>query len=177
MARWGADSDSFVNRESPNPKFFDPTWLFLVAGVALLAATVLVAAQDDVEEAQHLRDQVLAVETHRETRLNNYKEFLAALDEKQPALVQSLASSQLNQIPADRAAIPGTVQDNTVDASVFPALEPQPVVLPVRTRVDSTLRRLATTDGTRIWLLAGGALCILLGLLPASRRPGEVVSG
>jgi hypothetical protein len=80
-----------VNRASPNPAFFDPTWLFLVAGVALLAATVLVAAQDDVDEANHLRDQVLAVEQHRETRLNNYREFLAALDEKQPALVQSRA--------------------------------------------------------------------------------------
>ncbi|GDX98240.1 hypothetical protein LBMAG48_06440 [Phycisphaerae bacterium] len=164
-----------MNRASPNPAFFDPTWLFLVAGVALLAATVLVAAQDDVDEANHLRDQVLAVEQHRETRLNNYREFLAAIDEKQPALVQSLASSQLNQIPADRAAIPGTVQDNSVNASVFPALEPPPVVLPVQTKVDSTLRRLATTDATRIWLLAGGALCILLGLLPASRKPGEVV--
>jgi hypothetical protein len=35
----------------------------------------------------------------------------------------------------------------------------------------------ATSNGTRIWLLAGGAPCMLLGLLPASRRPGEVVSG
>jgi hypothetical protein len=163
-----------VNRANGQPVFFDPTWLFLVAGVALVAATVLVAAQDDVDEARHRRDVQLAIELHRETRLNNYKEFLAALDEKQPALVQSLASSQLNQIPADRAAIPGTVADNLVEASVFPALEPQPVVLPVQTKVDSTLRTLATTDGTRLWLLAGGALCLLLGLLPASRRPGEV---
>jgi hypothetical protein len=171
------DTHPFVNRPTNQPVFFDPTWLFLVAGVALVAATVLVAAQDDVDEARHLRDQQLAVEKHREARLNNYKEFLAALDEKQPALVQSLASSQLNQIPVDRAAIPGTVQDNTVQASVFPALEPPPVVLPVQTKVDSTLRKLATTDATRVWLLAGGALCMLLGLLPASKKPGEVVGG
>lgn len=62
-----------------------------------------------------------------------------------------------------------------MQASVFPALEPPPVVLPVQTKVDSTLRKLATTDATRVWLLAGGALCMLLGLLPASKKPGEVV--
>jgi hypothetical protein len=129
-----------VNREPSHPAFFDPTWLFVLAGVAMLAATVLVAAQDDIDDARFARDQVLAVEAHRETRLNNYKEFLAALDERQPALIESLASSQLNQIPAERAAIPGTVHDNTVDASVFPALEPPPVQLPQRTRVDSVLR-------------------------------------
>jgi hypothetical protein len=164
-----------VNREPSHPAFFDPTWLFVLAGVAMLAATVLVAAQDDIDDARFARDQVLAVEAHRETRLNNYKEFLAALDERQPALIESLASSQLNQIPAERAAIPGTVHDNTVDASVFPALEPPPVQLPQRTRVNSVLRHLATSDATRIWLLAGSALCILLGLLPASRKPGEAV--
>lgn len=157
----------------PFPAFFDPAWLYLLAGLALLAATVLVSAQVDLEAAQHQRDIVLAVERHREDRLNRYKEFLAALDAREPALVESLAGSQLNQIPASRAAIPGTVRDNAVDASVFPALEPPPVALPPAMQTRSLLTRLTTNDATRLWLLAGSAVLILVGLLPASKGFGK----
>jgi hypothetical protein len=162
-----------IQPPKPFPAFFDPAWLYLVAGLALLAATVLVSAQVDLEQAQHQRDVVLAVELHREQRLDRYKEFLAAIDARQPALVESLAGSQLNQIPATRAAIPGTVRDNAVDASVFPALEPPPLVLPAPMQTRSMLTKLATQDATRLWLLAGSAVLILVGLLPASKGFGK----
>ncbi|MFO0857496.1 MAG: hypothetical protein U0640_09105 [Phycisphaerales bacterium] len=148
----------------------DPAWLFLLAGVALLGATVLVSAQAQVDDAAYVRDRALAVEDHREQRISRYREFLVGVETKQPALVEALASSQLNQIPASRAAIPGTVRDNLANASVFPALEPPPFTEPPKTKIQSRLAQLTSNDATRVWLLAGASVLILVGLLPASRR-------
>ena len=152
---------------------FDPGWLFLLAGLALLGATTWVSASNDTADARITRDRLLAQETHRQERIGRYEEFLGALDQKQPALIESLAAAQLNQIPADRAAIPGTVRDNTVDASVFPALEPPALRLPARREVDSRLAQLIQGNLTRMVLLAGSALMILIGLLPPSRGWGR----
>jgi hypothetical protein len=149
-----------------------PGWPFLLAGLALLCAVLVVSAQREVEEVRHARDRALAVEQHREARMLRYKEFLAALDERQPALIESLAGSQLNMIPAQRAAIPGTVHDYAGDASIFPALEPQPLRMPELRRGDSVLSRLARSDTMRLWLLAGATVLILVGLLP-DELPGR----
>jgi hypothetical protein len=152
------------------PVWMDPAWLYLIAGVALLAATVLVSAQAQVDEARFVRDRALKVEDHRQLRLSNYREFLAAVETKQPALIEFLASSQLNQIPADRGAIPGTLSGSLDDASVFPGLEPPAMVEPKRTHMDSMLVRFTSNDATRVWLLVGSAVLILVGLLPASKN-------
>lgn len=159
----------FAAPARPGPRWLDPAWLYLIAGVGLLAATVLVSAQAQVDEARFVRDRALLVEGHRQLRLDRYREFLAAVETKQPALIEALASSQLNQIPADRAAIPGTLGDTLADASVFPALEPPAMVEPKRTHSTSMLVRLTDNDATRVWLLVGAAVLILVGLLPASR--------
>ncbi|HYF15433.1 MAG TPA: hypothetical protein VD971_10225 [Phycisphaerales bacterium] len=160
----------------PNPVAFDPAWLFLVAGIVMLGALTLVASQREVDEARAVRDRTLAVEQHRTARLARYEEFLAALDQQSPALIESLASSQLNMIPASRAAIPGMSGGMRADASIFPSLEPPPLRLPSATTVDSTLVRLVRSEATRLWLLAGSVVLILVGLLPASRgwaHPGR----
>lgn len=151
------------------PALIDPGWLFLVSGLAVLGATILIPAQDDLDYARWLRDRALAVEAHREERITRYEEYLAALDSREPSLVLSLAASQLNQIPEGRATVPGKPHDPLADASVFPGLEPAPVRLPERTKVDSLLARLTTGERTRLWAVAAGAACVLLGLLPQSR--------
>jgi hypothetical protein len=148
---------------------FDPGWLFLIAGLALLAATALITAQKEVAQARWLRDRVLAAESHRGERLARYEEYMGALESRNPTLVESLAGSQLNQIPSERAAIPGTVRDHTSDAGVFAALEPPALRLPSQRSVDSMLSKLVTNDATRMWMLAASALLILIGLLPPSR--------
>jgi hypothetical protein len=163
-----------VNREErPKPVLLDPGWLFLAAGVALLGATVIIPATRDLAEAQWLRDRALAVEAHREARLERYEQFLAALDERDPTLVGSLAASHLNQIPEGTEALPGQRVDALSSVSVFPALEPPPVKLPELRQVDSHLARWTSDDKSRLWLIAAGATCVLIGLLPASRGWGS----
>lgn len=150
----------------------DPGWLFVVAGLAIMGATLLIPAADDLAHAQYLRDAARSVETHREQRLKAYEEYYDALKTQDRSLVMSLAASQLNQIPADRSPIPG-ISDGTpralTNASVFPALEPPPLQLQPKRQVDSLLRRLATGETTRLWLIAGGAACVLIGVLPRAK--------
>jgi hypothetical protein len=156
----------------------DPGWLFVIGGLALLMSVVLIPAYDDLLEARYLRDRALAIEAHRKARLERHQEFLTALDEQDPALVMSLVASQLNKIPIDREPLGPVVEPPREapgvslppSASVFPALEPEPAVLPRRVRVESTLHRWATDERARLWVIAAGALLVLVGLLPASRK-------
>lgn len=148
----------------------DPAWLFLAGGLALLAAAVILPAYQDLEEARFRRDRALLVEAHRETRLARYEEFLGAIENRDPDLVVSLAATQLNQIPTDRAALPLGSGTANRDASVFPSLEPEPLVLPEREVHLSRLEKIVTDERTRKWVLVVGAVCVFVGLLPAARR-------
>lgn len=153
--------------------YFDPGWLYLLAGLALLAATVLIPAMDDLADVQFERDRALALEGHRVQRLELYQGYLAALERQEPSLVMALAASQLNQIPQGRSLIlePADIfaGGGSATASVFSGLEPPPLKLPERQRVDSILSRWTNSDRSRTWLIAAGAVCLLLGLLPRGR--------
>lgn len=150
----------------------DPGWLFLIAGLAMIGATLLIPAADQLAHAQYLRDSAQKIQAHREDRLKAYVDYHEAVQTRDRSLVMSLAASQLNQIPADRAPIPG-MSDGTpralTNASVFPALEPPPLQLAPKREVDSFLKRLATGETTRLWMIAGGAACVLIGVLPKTK--------
>lgn len=153
--------------------FLDPGWLFLAAGLALLGAVLIIPAQDDLREAEFLRDRAVAIEAHRQARLDRYQEYIDALDRQEPSLVVALAASQLNEIPVDRSPLLEDTDVAVSSASVFPALEPPPLVLPERSKVDSILQRWSTDDRSRLWLIAGGAFCVLLGLITRAPEPGD----
>lgn len=155
---------------------FSPGWLFILAGIGILGCAMLVPAQLELRDARFARDRAREAEAHREARLKNYRTYLQALEEGQPSLVMSLAASQLNQIPTDRSPIPGMTEVSRADASVFAALEPPPIPEVTQTKVESMLVKLTTNDSLRLWLVAGGILSLMLGLLPASRARGEVPS-
>lgn len=158
----------------PSPiALFDPGWLFLVAGIGILAATVLIPAGDELSAVRLQRDRALTVERHRADRIARYTEYLDALNREEPSLVMALAQSQLNQIPQGRSLIIEQPQpliggSAPASASVFGDLEPPPPKLPEAIPVNSILERLAGSDAYRPLLIAGGALCLLLGLLPRS---------
>jgi hypothetical protein len=160
----------------PPIALFDPGWLFLIAGIAVLVATVLIPAADELGEVRLQRDRALALERHRAERISRYEAYLQALEAQEPSLVMALAQSQLNQIPQGRALIierpaPLIGAGAAVSASVFADLEPPPPKLPERARVDSVLQRWASSEMLRPWLIAGGAVCLLIGLLPRAGRP------
>lgn len=161
---------------SPNPgsqaPLLDAGWLFLLAGLAILGATVLIPAGEDLREARWLRDRALAREAHRKERLERYEGYLDALESRDDTLVESLLASQLNLIPADRGLIAEPMEARVRSASVFPALEPRPLELKEFEPTRSRLGRWAIDNSSRLWMIAAGSLCVLLGLLPGGRGLG-----
>jgi hypothetical protein len=151
----------------------DAGWLFLIAGLGTLGATVLIPARHDLDVALWQRDRALAIERHRQDRLDRYGQYLKALEQRDECVVLSLASMQLNKSPLDRVPLSPRNDPASLSASVFPALEPPPPTYPpkpVVTERSSILARWTINDATRLWLLAAGVLCCLVGVLPPSRR-------
>jgi hypothetical protein len=156
----------------PPISYLDPGWLYLLGGLGLLAAVILIPAIDDLAEVQLQRERALAIERHQDRRIHNYNHYLQALQREEPSLILALAATQLNQIPANRSLILETPAGSgaaKATAAIFAALEPGPLTLPERQKPASRLQRWATNDRSRTWLIGAGALCLLLGLLPRSR--------
>lgn len=151
----------------------DAGWLFLAAGVAVIAATVLIPAAADLDEAHWQRNKALAIERHRLERLERYAQYLAAVQRGDEDVVLSLMATQLNRSPIARVPLTPVSEPARTSASPFPALEPDPLTLPERMPLQknpSLLLRLTTNDHHRLWLIAGGVFCVLIGLLPPAVR-------
>lgn len=147
----------------------DAGWLFLLAGLAILAATTLIPAYEDLAEARWQRDRAVAIERHRLQRLDRYGAYLDAVQRGEESVVLALAAEQLNKVPVGWKPLLPVAEPGLRGASVFPPLEPPPLRINERPKVDSTLERLATGETSRLWLLICGAVCVLLGVLPAAR--------
>lgn len=156
---------------------FDPGWLFLISGIAAIVLTVIIPARRNLEDTRWERDKALSVEAQRQQRVKNYQEYLAALDRQDEAVMLSLASVQLTKSPAERVPLLDPPDPGKHSASVFPSLEPGAVrelAHPASNRRVSALERWSTNAQTRLWILALGVMCVLIGLLPASRPAGDV---
>lgn len=149
-------------------QWFDPGWLYVAAGAALLVAVTLLPAQEDLLEAQWRRDQALAWEVHQLKRLERRSAYLESLDRRDPKLIASLAMVHLNLTPTGAAPLsplePARVAQSDVGDVVN--LDPPPPRTPRPAEPDSLLWRLATSGRWRLWLIAGGAMALLFGLLP-----------
>lgn len=161
----------------------DAGWLFLLSGIVLLAAVVLIPAQHDLDEARWQRNRALAIESHRTERLDRYGAYLAAIRSDDQCVLLSLAATQLNVSPDNRIPLQPLADIERTSASVFPLLEPgelnlppKPAAFDERNREGlSILERLSINNSSRLWLIAAGTLCTLLGLLPSAGR--SVVRG
>ncbi|TVS08839.1 MAG: hypothetical protein EA423_00760, partial [Phycisphaerales bacterium] len=154
-----------------------PGWLFLLAGLGLVGAAILVPAEDRLLEATWRRDRAHAMVEHREQRLERYRTYLAAIERGDEAVVRSLARSQLNLVSLDREQAEPLPEQH--DISIFERIEPAPPTPPKRRRADSKLLRWSTDETGRLWLIACGSVAILMGLLPptrpAARREDEFI--
>jgi len=155
----------------------DAGWLFLLAGVALLASTVLIPAQRDLEEARFYLKRAQIAEEHRLARMSNYASYLGMVADPDEQTLTNLVATQLNKAPqgmtllASDSAGSGT-QKKKPAADVYASLEPPPLVLPEKPErgEPSRLERWATEDSSRLWLIAAGVMCVLVGILPPSRE-------
>src|SRR5688572_11522684 len=119
---------SLSPRSGPRPLIpLDAGWLFVIAGLGVLASTVLIPAIDDLEEARWQRDRAVAIERHRLERLERYGAYLDAVMRGEESVVLALAAEQLNRVPAGRQPLIPVTEPARRSASVFPSLEPPPL--------------------------------------------------
>lgn len=141
----------------------DPGWLFVLAGLALCSAGILIPAQSDLRAINdHLQDMREA-EVVAASRVRAHQDFLVDLERQDPALIRRLAAAQLNLVPQGETpllvtpSVHATVTD-WIDATVRVDRDEPP------TQRESILSRLSRGP-ERVWLLAAGALSLFVGLL------------
>ncbi|MFG0258027.1 MAG: hypothetical protein ACF8GE_09015 [Phycisphaerales bacterium JB043] len=161
-------------REPRSTRWFDALdagWLYLLGGLGLLVATVLIPASDDLARARLQHDRAEALEARASERLRLHSDYLDALARGDETVLMSLAQQQLNAVPEGVRVV--YLDDRDVEASfeasVVRDLEPSPTVLAELDLPQTVLRRWTTDNSARMWLILGGGVCVLFGLLPPAR--------
>ncbi|MFM7806716.1 MAG: hypothetical protein ACKPEA_02150 [Planctomycetota bacterium] len=141
----------------------DPGWLFTIAGLAVMVSAALLPAELDLHDLRQQRAAIAARESWNRERLEAYDRFQGELDRRDPALLRRLAASQLNLMPkGEQPLLMATSIEHTVSdwiEATVPPMEFQPQPAP-----DTLLARLAEGQ-RRLWLMAGGAMSVFLGLV------------
>jgi len=150
---------------------FDAGWMYIIAGLLVIAMATLIPARRDLHELRTQQSELDAKERYAFDRLAAYARFLDHWEQADDALLIRLAGSQLNRRPeGDRPIVlvdnASTAVTDWIEASVRfekPAPQPWP---------QSILSRLTAGRG-QLWLLAGGALAVFIGLVltPAGVTP------
>lgn len=150
---------------------FDAGWLFLVAGVTILCAAAVIPAQRDLRAARVERDKARAIEAWQAERLEKYAAFLDAAGAPDERMARWLVATQLNRVPASSVPIATFNDPSRTDAGAtsIADLEPPLTFAPPAPHRISTLERWAS-GASRLWLIVGAAVCVLIGLLPPARR-------
>lgn len=160
----GVLSDSI----KPDPAGDLGRWLIFLSGLTILVASLLLPAQADLRATLIERDRTLHTERVKEHRNERYRAFLNELVNPDAQTTELLAMSQLGMIPRDRTALltEGQPEDTMLLQAIDPVGEP---FLP-QAREATRLERLTTSGRWRLWIIAAGALALLYGLLPATKR-------
>ena len=144
----------------------DTGWPLLLAGLALLAAVVLIPAWEELQQVRFERDKLLAMDAQGRERIRRQARYLAALERGDEALVRSLAFDQMRLVPAGRSAVLEPPPPGPVD--IYAQLEPPPKTLTAPRPTNSALARLARQERIRPWLLGLGGLMVLVGVVAGS---------
>jgi hypothetical protein len=141
----------------------DPGWLFVVGGLVLCVAGILLPAQRDLDDLRRQRAQLRHEEAILQGRLAARGAFLQELDRGQPALIRRLAASQLNLVPQGEEPV---LVSSSLDEDIISWVDATAQATPIEPihRANSTLSRLMT-GRYRLWLLTAGVVSAFLGLL------------
>ena len=144
-------------------------WLYLGAGVTLLAAVAIIPAHEELDRARVIQAKAEAAVDRRREMREDAGARLAALADPSDALLVSLAQTHLNLAPAGSRAISLPVRTPPAPQAALASDTRPAAAAPDRSR----LARLVTGRPSRSLLIVLGAVCVLVGLLPpaeASKR-------
>lgn len=151
----------------------DPGWPFVLAGLAILVATILIPAQRELHDLRIEARKAELYEARTYARLMAYDGFLADLRGGDAQLVRRLAVAQLNLVPKGEEPIVLTAgMDHSVaqwiDESV-PSVEESLRPRDTDPYPDTLLARLALGPN-RLWMIAVAAMLVFVGLLLGSEE-------
>lgn len=165
-----------MREDSRAPLFrLDPGWPFVIAGLLLLAAGILIPGHRELLE---LKGELVRQETREEVafeRLRAYDEFLSGVRESDPEVIRRLAMAHLNKIPAGEESLlltPG--MNRTVGEWVEASIPDRTVVVPPYP--DTVLARWAIGPG-RLWLLGAAVTLLFAGFVLGPATPGLAALG
>ncbi len=141
-------------------------WAFFICGLILIIAAATLPLKADLDYTRHQRDLAMVIEQENVARNASYQSMLDAIESKNPDTLRLLAQSNMGLIPASHEAL--LVPGEQRDPMVFELLEPQPLARPEFSPQYSRLERLVMIPKSRLWVIAGGIFCVLIGLLPAA---------
>jgi hypothetical protein len=148
-----------------------PGWLFLLGGVLVVGAAMLLPAWRDVQTVRFERDQLAAQVDVASQRLAATYSIRDTLRRGDPELKQRLIAWQHNRLPVGDTALAREIYtagvlgwiDSTVPAVADVASPPVP----------TRLERLVSGP-TRLWMLGAGVLMVFVGLVGfGASRSGE----
>jgi hypothetical protein len=142
---------------------FDPGWPYVIAGLGLLVAAVLIPAQRELHRLENSVELHQALERQAVRQLGAYDRFLADLDHGEPQLVKRLAASQLNLMPEGHSAL--MLQPSANETVTDWIMQSEPAELPVAEPYPDTLLTRLATGPRRLWVLACGVFLVFIGLL------------
>lgn len=157
-----------MHRDTTPPRALfriDPGWLYLIAGLAILASVMVMPALDDLANARWEREKARARVAWQSERIGQHASFLERLQSGDEAVLRNLLATQLNLTPVESEPLIGFQVGLHGEAGILDELEP-PMVIPEQSkRPDSTLRFLATDSRARLITLGVGSMCVALGLV------------
>ncbi len=141
----------------------DPGWLFVVGGLVLCVAGILLPAQRGLDDLRRQRAELRHEEAILQGRLAARGAFLQELDRGQPALIRRLAASQLNLVRQGEEPV---LVSSSLNEDIISWVDATAQATPTEEihRADSTLSRLMNSR-YRLWLLTAGVVSAFLGLL------------
>ena len=148
----------------------DPGWPYVLAGLALFAAGVLIPAHNDLASLRAKLSRMRHEETIAYSRLKSYTDFIVALDEEDPVLVRRLAAAQLNLIPKGQRPV---LQAASFNDPVKQWIESSVAAAPLSADELPRQSSLAQWAGgpNRLWLFAAAAMSVFVGLMLGPTAP------
>jgi hypothetical protein len=147
---------------------FDHGWLYLLSGLALTVAAIVLPAKQDLEALQEKREAIALDLADLEHQIGLYQSFLDELSQDNPLLQQRMIEMQFNK-PSDGTPI---VFDGSAAKTPLEWIELRSRrVRAYDIEQDRTSMLTALANGRgRLWLAGGGVFVIFIGLVRTPLR-------
>lgn len=148
----------------------DSGWLFLIPGLAMLAACLLLPNQQRLNGQRDDHSRLQAEQRYVYERLGAYSRFIDEIAENDPGLTRRLVAAQLNLVPAGDEPL---ILSRTLASPVTDWIESTVEYAPPEARSVESSRLLSLTTGRhRLWVIGGAVMCVFIGLMlgPTDQR-------